>query len=72
MSVNNKKKEELALSNEDLKAIAKKSGLYLWQVADIYGLSDTNFSKLLRKELPDEKKNRILAIIKELSTRKGK
>ena len=51
----------------DIREAAKKSGVYLWQIAEVYGLSDVNFSKLLRKELPQKKKEKILEIIKKIA-----
>lgn len=54
-------------SNMDIRDAAKKAGVYLWQIAEIYGLSDVNFSKLLRKELPQKKKDKILEIIKKIT-----
>lgn len=60
------------MANEDLRKALKEADVYYWQVADVYGLSDTNFSKLLRKELPKDKKARILRIVEELAKRKGR
>ncbi|KAF1084855.1 hypothetical protein SPSYN_02025 [Sporotomaculum syntrophicum] len=56
----------MAQANQDIRGSVKKAGLYLWQVADKYGLVDSNFSRLLRKELPADKKERIFKIIDEL------
>jgi len=53
-------------ANPDVRSAIKKAGLFQWQVADCFGLHDTNFSRLLRKELPPEKKERIFKIIEEL------
>ena len=55
------------MNNADIRQEAKDAGLKLWQIADKYGISDTNFSRKLRKELSDEQKTRIRAIIKELA-----
>lgn len=52
--------------NQDIREGIRKSGIFMWQVAERYGLSDTNFSKLLRKELSEETKTRINRIIEEL------
>lgn len=53
--------------NLDLKTEAKAAGVYLWQIAERLGFTDSYFSRKLRKELPAEKKAEIRAIIKELS-----
>lgn len=60
------------MANEDVRKALKESGAYYWQVADIYGLSDTNFSKLLRRELPKDKKVRIFKIVEELAAKNRK
>lgn len=55
--------------NNDIRVKAKKQGIRLWEIADRYGLTDGNFSRLLRRELQKEKRERILAIIDELTER---
>ncbi len=37
-----------------------------WKIAEKLGVTDSTFSKMLRKELTKEKKNTILNIIKDL------
>lgn len=39
----------------------------LWQIADRVGVNDGNFSRKLRRELPDQEREKILEIIKELA-----
>lgn len=51
--------------NEDIKKIIRDKGLYLWEVAQEYGINDCNFSRLLRYKLTDEKRNRILEAIEQ-------
>ena len=52
--------------NEDIKNIAKENNMRLWRVAEKLGVSDSNFSRMLRYKLSKEDKDRILAVIKEL------
>lgn len=52
--------------NDDIRALAHKRGIRLWQVADAYGLTDSNFSRLLRHQLSREKRDRIFEIIERL------
>lgn len=54
-------------ANKDIRDAAKKAGVYLWQVAAAYGVNDGNFSRKLRKELPQEEKTKIFAAIEKLS-----
>ena len=55
------------MHNLDIKEAIREAGLKFWQVADRLGLNDGNFSRKLRKELPEEEKAKIRAIITELS-----
>lgn len=55
------------MSNADIREAATKSGVKLWQIADAIGIADGTFSRKIRKELPQEEKNRIFSIIEQLS-----
>ena len=55
------------MHNQDIKLLAAGSGIRLWQVAQKLGITDSYFSRKLRKELPEEEKAKIRAIITELS-----
>ena len=57
-------------ANVDIREAAKKAGVCLWEVAAEYGMNDGNFSRKLRKELPQEEKQNILEIIDRLSKEK--
>lgn len=56
---------KLLKSNLNIRKKIKESGLPFWFIADQLGVADTTFSKWLRKELPEEKKQMILEIIKQ-------
>lgn len=58
------------MCNKEIRTAAKNAGARLWQVAAAYGISDGNFSRKLRKELPQEEKEKILAIIDRLAQEK--
>ena len=53
-------------ANNDIKSQAKISGVCLWQVAQKLGITDSTFSRKLRRELPEKEKERIFVIIEEL------
>ena len=55
------------MANQDIRRIAAGAGVKLWQIADALGIADCSLSRKLRKELPRGEKERIVAIIKELS-----
>ena len=59
-------------SNQDIKTAAKRKGIYLWQIAAVLGINDGNFSRKLRRELPENEKQRLLAIIDDLAAQKEK
>ncbi len=50
-------------ANCEIRERAKSAGRHLWEVAEMLGMSDSAFSKVLRRELPPEEKQRILTII---------
>lgn len=54
------------MENQRIREAATAAGVKLWQIAEAYGLSDGNFSRKLRRELPEEEQKRILKIIEEL------
>ena len=59
------------MSNQDIRLTAAGAGVRLWQIADALGISDYKFSRKLRKELPQEEKENIFSIIRELSQEVG-
>ena len=54
------------MKNMDIRLAAASSGVKLWQIADALGMTDGNFSRKLRKELPKEEKQMILEIIERI------
>lgn len=58
------------MHNEEIRNAAKYAGVRLWEVAAAYGINDGNFSRKLRRELPQEEKEKILAIIDRLAQEK--
>lgn len=59
------------MSNQDIRRSAAGAGVRLWQIAEELGIADCSLSRKLRKELPQEEKKRILAIIERLSKEAG-
>lgn len=52
--------------NVDIRAYIKESGVHKYEIAHELGITDGWFSKMLRYELPDEKKAQIMQIIDRL------
>ncbi len=55
------------MKNKDIRVYAREKGVYLWQIAESLGIADSNFSRKLRKELPEEIKKKIFKIIDALA-----
>lgn len=55
------------ICNTDIRGEAALAGVKLWQIADALGITDSNFSRKLRKELPEQKKEEIRTIIRKIS-----
>ena len=55
------------MSNQEIKETAKNKGVFLWQIADALEISDSYFSKKLRKEFSETEKTRVLDIIDSIA-----
>ena len=55
------------MCNIDVRRAAAGNGVRLWQVTDALGIADAQLSRKLRKELPDDEKEKIFEIIQEIS-----
>lgn len=58
------------MKNVKIREEAKRAGVYLWEVAERWGCNDGNFSRKLRRELPEDEREKILAIIEEVAQEK--
>lgn len=58
------------MENVKIRDAAKQAGVYLWEIAERFGCNDGNFSRKLRRELPEDEQRRILGIIAELAAEK--
>lgn len=54
------------MANQDIRELMKENRVYIWEVAQAYGCAESTFIKKLRVELPQEDKDKIIAIINEL------
>ena len=48
------------MNNIEIRKSIKESGFKHWQIADMIGIADTTFCRMLRRELPEDKKQEIL------------
>lgn len=61
------------MENKAVRDAARNKGVKLWEVAERLEITDGNFSRRLRRQLPEEETARILAIIDEIGAeRTGK
>ena len=55
------------LANNDIRLTAKGNNVALWQIAEVLKISAPTMTRKMRKELPQQEKDKILGIIKELA-----
>lgn len=55
--------------NMEIRDATRAAGLKLWQVAEAYGMTESSFSRLLRKELSVYNKQQVMVIISRLQER---
>lgn len=53
--------------NNDIRKLAKKNGVSLWQLADEFKVGEATIYRWLRHDLPEDKKAEMLSIIERLS-----
>ena len=53
-------------TNHEIKRKAAGAGVRLWEIADRLEMTDSNFSRMLRKELKPKEKQLILEIIERI------
>jgi hypothetical protein len=61
----------MKMKNDDIRRIARVNDVRLWEVAEELGMADSNFSRLLRKDLSEEKRFEILNAIDKIAEKKG-
>ena len=57
------------MSNKEIRDYARIKDVKLWKIAEKLNLCDSNFSRLLRHELTEDKKQEIRKIIDELANK---
>lgn len=51
------------MNNIEIREAIKESGFKHWQIADMIGVADTTFCRMLHRELSEDKKQEILMAI---------
>lgn len=57
------------MANEDIRKRIEENNIKYWEIAYTYGISDSSFSRKLRKELPEDEKQKIFNIIDRILKR---
>lgn len=57
----------MSKANADIRAAAKKAGVYLYNIADRLGVCENTLTIRLRRELPADKKAEIMSLIAEIA-----
>lgn len=55
------------MANQAIREAAKHNNVLLWEIAERLHIADGNFSRKLRRELPDEQREQILGIISDIA-----
>ena len=55
--------ENMSKHNLDVRAAAKKAGVYLYDIAYQLGISEPTMTRMLRRELPADKKQQLFKTI---------
>ncbi len=58
-------------TNKEIRHAAKAAGVLYWEIAEKLGIQDSAFSRKLRKELPQDERDKILGIINELAAERA-
>lgn len=53
--------------NNDIRLLAAGKGVRLWQIAKALGVSETWFIRIMREELPEQKREQVIKIINDLA-----
>ena len=53
-------------NNETVRLLLRRENLTMWQLADAMGISEASITRLMRRELPDEKFGEIVTLIRSM------
>ena len=59
------------MNNQRVRKEARIYDVKLWQIAERLGITDGNFSRKLRRELPDERQDELIKLIHEIAEGKA-
>lgn len=53
-------------NNAELRQVAKNAGVYFWQIAELWNVSESYMTRLMRRELTHAEQERFLQAIEQL------
>lgn len=59
------------MTGKEVKKMIVDSGVKCWQIAEVWGLCDSNFSRRLRKPFSEEEVCKVKEIIRQLTEQKN-
>lgn len=59
------------MNNEVIRRHAKERGVFLWELAARVGVTDSTFSRKLRKQFSDVETEKLLNLIDEIAGERG-
>ena len=60
------------MANEVIRTTARQRGVFLWEVAEAIGTTDSGLSRKLRRELPKQQQNDLLSVVEKIAERKAR
>lgn len=52
--------------NADLRQAARAAGVYFWQIAQLWGMSEAYMTRLMRQDLTEEQRQQFLSAVEQL------
>ena len=59
------------MTNETIRNAAKQAGVKLWEIAEYCGVTDSTFSRQMRREFPSDKQKLVLDGIDQIAQKKA-
>lgn len=57
--------------NADLRQAARAAGVYFWQIAQLWGVSEAYMTRLMRQDLTEEKRQQFLSAVEQLKAERA-
>lgn len=54
-------------NNAALRSAAKAAGVYLWEIAALWGISEATMTRIMRKQLPEKESVRFMEAVQQVT-----